>query len=182
MTIEYGSVQDNTARARTNYAPISFKASVQICKAIKGREVSKAIAYLERVVEQKDAIPYVKYNMDLGHKRGMGPGRYPVKASAYFITLLNNAIKNAKDKGLNENGLVIKELVANRTMSRTWAKRYGRGRVTSLWVVVEEAVKSAKKEQKKTDKKEETAKEIREEKKEDNEENAKEGIKAEEES
>ncbi|PIO00484.1 50S ribosomal protein L22 [archaeon CG10_big_fil_rev_8_21_14_0_10_43_11] len=162
MTKHYMNVKENTARASTSYAPISFKHSVEVCNYIRGKKVSLALSYLERVKDKKAAIPFKRYNKDMSHKRGMGPGRYPVKACDHVIKLISNAVKNAEDKGLNTQSLIITEAVANRSMSRSWLKRYGRGKLTSMWLVVEETekverAKETKKPAKKAEKKQETA-------------------------
>ena len=73
-----------TARAVGANLPISTKVCYEIANAIRGRNVNKAIAFLERVVNMKEAVPYKRYNGDVGHKPGkMAAGRYPIKAATH---------------------------------------------------------------------------------------------------
>src|SRR3989344_9677018 len=83
--------------------PISAKISVEICRFIRGKTLTKAKYQLEQVLEQKIAIPYVRYHREVSHKpgKGLGPGRYPVKATKQFIQLLDSLQANAENKGLN---------------------------------------------------------------------------------
>ena len=122
---------------RGSFLPISFKASVNIARFIKGREVKKALKILEGVMEKKIAVPYVKYNRKVAHKPGIGPGRYPVKAARYFIGILKNGINVAKNKGMDENKLYIKRIEVNRSISKRRAKRLGR-KATSIIIELEE--------------------------------------------
>lgn len=91
--------------------PISWKVSYNISRYIKYLPVEKAIKRLEEVIELKRAIPYWRYNRDIPHRSnidgGIKQGRYPVKASKYFIKLLKSLEKNAEKLGLDKNKLII---------------------------------------------------------------------------
>ena len=99
MKTSYQGNMEKTARAVGTNLPISTKVSYEIANAIRGKDAKKTVSYLENVVALKQAVPYKRYNMDVGHKPGkMAAGRYPVKAASNFIKVLKNAIANAVNK------------------------------------------------------------------------------------
>ena len=89
--------------------PISPKVSREIAAAIRGMKVSDAKAFLEKVVAKEVAVPYKRFNRKVGHKKGMASGRYPVKASTYFLKTLANAQSNAEGEDL-----IISHISVNR--------------------------------------------------------------------
>ena len=142
--------KEHMARAVGMALPISFKQSVEICNFIKNKNVNDAKKILQNVVQKKEAVPFRRYNMDLGHKKKIGPGRYPVKVSKELIKLIQSAEANAQFKGLNTSNLAIAHISVHRAgksshygrQSRTIMKR------TSVELVVEEK-KETKQEEKK---------------------------------
>ncbi|MBI2670739.1 50S ribosomal protein L22 [Candidatus Woesearchaeota archaeon] len=94
--------------------PISRKFSVEIGNFVKNKELKKAKVLLENVIAQKAAVPFKRYNRDLGHKRGIASGRYPIKASKLILKLLDSLEANAENKGIDTNNLIIKEFIANK--------------------------------------------------------------------
>ncbi|MCK5107542.1 MAG: 50S ribosomal protein L22 [Nanoarchaeota archaeon] len=117
--------KENCAKAYGSGLPISTKQSIEICSYIRGKNLDKAIKMLQRVLEMKDAVPYTRFNNDIGHKPGIGPGRYPQKSTKDILGLLESVKANALAKGLNTDNLEIVKLIANKA-SRPW--RYGRHR------------------------------------------------------
>jgi len=114
------------AFARIENAPISTKASVEICSFVRNRELSKAKKLLQQVLTKKIAVPYKRYNRDVGHKPGnIAAGRYPEKATKEILKLLNLVQANAENKGLDGENLVITEIVANKGYQQA---HYGRKR------------------------------------------------------
>ena len=105
--------------------PISTKFSVEIGNFIRNKELKSAKQMLQKVITQKIAVPFNRYNRDLGHKPGIAAGRYPIKASEAILKLLDSLEANAEYKGLDINNLVISEFVANQG-SKMW--HYGRKR------------------------------------------------------
>lgn len=102
--------------------PISTKVSVSICKFIRGKKIESAISYLEQVKLQKKAIPM---KGEIPHRKGkIMSGRYPKKASEYFIRLLKSLLANANFNNLNSP--IITKSVAN-VGSRPFG-RFGRVR------------------------------------------------------
>lgn len=108
---------EGIARAKANELPISPKHSMEIAGFVKKMTTQEAIAYLTEVVAKKKAIPFRKFNRNIAHKRcltGWDAGRFPVKASAAFIRLLESVEKNAEYAGLDTEKLRIVHASANR--------------------------------------------------------------------
>src|SRR3989338_8031009 len=95
----------NIAEVYGKSLPISTKFSVEICNAIRNKELSRAKKILEDIISMKHALPIRRFGKDRSHKIGTGPGRYPIKASSLFLSLLNSVEANASNKGLNVNNL-----------------------------------------------------------------------------
>jgi len=94
---------------------ISKKHAVYICSFIKNKQIDKAISDLEEVIKFKKPIPF---KGEIPHRKGkIMSGRYPIKASKLFITLL---------KGLKGNAIVNQMDLDNTKItlaSATWASR-----------------------------------------------------------
>jgi len=107
------------AKATGKLLQISTKQSVEICSFLRGKTTDRGKQILERVLEMKEAIPYKRYNHNVGHRPGkMAAGRYPLKAASQILNLLKNAEANAEAKGLSKP-FVIKEMLANQGV-RSW--------------------------------------------------------------
>lgn len=136
------------ARAVGRALPVSFKQSVEICRFIKNKNVNDAKKMLQNVIDKNLAIPFKRYNIDLGHKKKTGPARYPKKASKHFIKLIEGVEANAQFKGLNTANLVIAHVSAHKA-SKAW--HFGRKprrkmKRTNIEIVVEEKKTEDKKE------------------------------------
>ncbi len=118
-----GYEKEHMARALGMALPVSLKQSVEICRFIKNKKVADAKKMLQQVIEKKKAVPFKRYDFDLGHKRKIGPGRYPEKASKEFIKLIELSEANAQFKGLNTSNLVIAHISAHNA-GKAW--HYGR--------------------------------------------------------
>lgn len=116
---------EQSAKAVGMALGISTKHSKEICDFVRGKQAQKAIVMLENVIEKKIAVPYHRYKMDLAHKPGIGPGRYPKKASKEIIGVIKGAMANAQHKGLSVSNLYIRHICVHRA-STPW--RYGRHR------------------------------------------------------
>lgn len=109
--------RDDLARAKANELPISPKHSIEIAREIRGMRTKDAIEFLEDVVALKRAVAFRRFNSDVAHKRGLkgwDAGRYPVKASLCFITLIKSVEKNAEYMGLDTENLIIDHISTNR--------------------------------------------------------------------
>ncbi len=95
--------------------PISKKHSMYICSFIKNKTIDLSIRELGKVSKLKQAIPF---KGEVPHRKGnLERGRYPVKASKYFINLLKGLKGNAITNGLDIDSTKI--YIA----SASWAKR-----------------------------------------------------------
>ena len=99
--------QATMAKAVGVSLPISMKHSREICEFVKHKNVQKVKVMLDKVQETELAIPFTRFNKNIGHKPGMAAGRYPVKAAAEIKKVVENVEANAQFKGLNVNSLVI---------------------------------------------------------------------------
>jgi large subunit ribosomal protein L22 len=86
---------------------------------LKGKSVDKAKVFLKKVVDMTSAVPMTHYNTDTGHKPGIGPGRYPIKAAKAILVVVESAEANAKNKGMNPKDLIIVHMAAHRA-ARPW--------------------------------------------------------------
>ena len=149
--------KENIAKVIGKDLPISTKFSVEICNFIRYKNTKKAKEMMQRVSDMKDAVPMKRFGKDLAHKPGkIAGGRYPLKASKYFLDLLNALEKNAENKGLNVELLNINFAVANKG-AKQW--HYGRKRRraakrTNVELrAIEKEVKKEKTKEKKAEKK-----------------------------
>lgn len=130
----------NSASLNVKSLPISTKMSVEICSLIRGRPLFKSRRLLQDVVDMRRAISIRRFNADLGHKPGMGPGRFPIIASKTFLGLFDSIEANAENKGLNVNNLVVTFAKADKGEARWRSGRKGRTKMknTHVQLVVEE--------------------------------------------
>ena len=117
------------ARAVGRDLSISKKQSVEICKWIRYKSTSRAKRILEDAIKMERAIPYTRFNWNVGHRPGMGPGRYPIKASTEILALIKSAEANAQLKGLNTGNLHIVHINAQKAPT---PHHYGRQRGTKM--------------------------------------------------
>ncbi len=80
--------------------PISPKQAVEICNYLKHRSIKSAKAIIARVREMKQAIPFKRFNKNVGHKPGIAAGRYPQHATREILKLIASAEANAHNKGI----------------------------------------------------------------------------------
>lgn len=155
------------ARAFGRDLPISTKQAIEICNWIRGKNAQKVKNMLDGVINIKVAVPFRRFNRDMGHKRGrIAAGRYPVKASQNILNLLKSAEINAQAKGMNIQYLFIKEIIANKG---TGILRYGRkgavdAKKTHVEIVLGEKKVKTKPKTKTSIKDEKTEKQKKEEK------------------
>ena len=114
------------ARASTVNAKISMKKSVELARALVGKKVHVAQAFLENVMAQKQVVEYRRYNTEMPHRKGKGvmAGGYPVNVAEVFLKVLLNAKKNAENLNLGE------ELKVKSASSRKGASRYKMSRLS----------------------------------------------------
>ncbi len=106
---------------------ISFKKSIEICDELRGKKLSFAKTLLQNLIDRKESLD----------------GKYHTDTAKEFLTLLNSAEANAKQKNLDANKLFIKTMKADKGYKfirpKSLAKFRGRqAKVTNLQITVEE--------------------------------------------
>jgi len=122
---------------------MSTKQAAAICRFIKWKEIKKATQELKEVSQLRRAIPM---KGEIPHRKGIGPGRYPQKASKVFIKLLGTLSANAETNGL-ENPMIVKAVanIASRPYGRFGAIRKKRSHVEITAIDKKEKTHSNKK-------------------------------------
>ena len=148
MTYKYSvELAENQSKAVGISLPISTKVSIEICKHIRGKKIEKAKKILDAAINLEIAIPYTRFNNDVGHKKGnIAAGRFPIKACTEIKKLVLSAEANAQFKGLSSD-LIIKHISAKQG-PKSW--HYGRKKrrqmkKTHVELVLEEKAKESKK-------------------------------------
>ncbi len=137
------------AIAKAQNLPVSTKQAVEICRELRWKTTTAARKYLQEVLQFHRAVPYKRHIFDLGHKPGIGPGRYPQKTTKAILQLLKAVEANAQVKGLNVSSLKITKLLADKAAKRISGGRQRHfRRNTHLEIEVRE-VPEVKKEEKK---------------------------------
>lgn len=143
------------ARAVGRDLRVSSKQAIEICNYLRHRKLQQAKNILQRVLEQKQAIPFRKYTNGLGHRRGkMASGRYPMKASEAFLKLLESVEANAQTKGLNTGELEIIHFCTHRATKPMHQGRHGGREMKSSHIEVVVKESKSEKRSEKTDNKE----------------------------
>ena len=122
---------ETTAKAMAYELHISPKHALEVCKAIKGKKVEDAEAYLEDVLDMRVAVPFKRYKKKVAHRRGLKnwyAGRYPMKATDEILKLLRNAKGNAEYKGLDLDALRVLHVATKqgRTIRGIIPRAFGR--------------------------------------------------------
>merc|ERR1712048_1046756 len=100
---------------------------------IKHMHLRRAVAYLKNVVDQKECVPFRRFNGGVGrcaqakHWKTT-QGRWPKKSAEFLLQMLKNAESNAEFKGLDTDHLVIDHIQVNRApkMRRRTYRAHGR--------------------------------------------------------
>ena len=106
---------EKTVKASGRELKISPKHAIEVCRTIKGMRLGKAKRFLEQVMEKKQPVPFRRFTKKLGHRHGMHKamvGKYPVKAAAEILNVLESAEGNAEFKGLDVERLRIRHVSA----------------------------------------------------------------------
>ena len=123
--LKYGlnEMKENMVKASGRNLNVSAKQCIEICNHIRGRKLKQAKMMLQDSMDIKRAIPFKRFTNGLGHKPGMGSGRFAPKACAEILRVLKSAEGNAKNKGFNAADLVVTHIATQRA-PKTW--HYGR--------------------------------------------------------
>lgn len=119
---------EKTARSMGHELHISPKHAREICRELKRKPLDRAKRILEDVTALKRAIPMRRYNHDVGHQPGTGPGRYPRRAASEILRVLEDAEASASYKGLDAERLVVVHMAAKRgrVIRGSTPRAYGR--------------------------------------------------------
>ena len=121
---------DTSAKALSKEQPVSPKFAREVAGLIRGMKVSDAQKTLEGVIAKEVPVPLKRYNKRVSHKQGVGPGRYPVKASKAILAALNSAASNADYKGLDSANMAISTITISRGMVIPGHRPRAQGRAT----------------------------------------------------
>ncbi len=121
-------IPERAAIARAKEVDISMKDAVNIAHHLRGMGLDRAKNTLEKVIAKEQPVPYFRYLDSVSHRKGTGPGRYPVRAARAFLDLLNNVEANAEFKSLDTDSLKILHISASkgRVIKKFSPKAYGR--------------------------------------------------------
>jgi large subunit ribosomal protein L22 len=122
---------EKTAKASGREIKVSHKHSREVCKTIKGMTLTNAKTFLRDVIDKKKPVPITRYNKKVGHRHGLVKafsGRYPIKAAAKILTILESAEANAENKNLDTDRLTILHAAAypGSKMKRFTPRAHGR--------------------------------------------------------
>lgn len=128
MVYKYSAKYDkeNMVKAVGTALPISTKQSIEICKWIRGKKIAIAKRMLNDVIAMKIAVPYTRFNQHIPHRPGIGPGRYPLKACAEILALIESVEVNAQFKGLDTSSLALTHICAQKAHTPYRNGRQGR--------------------------------------------------------
>jgi large subunit ribosomal protein L22 len=137
---------ESMARAYGRELPIPWKKARELARALRGKNVEKALEYIDNVIALKQAVPFKRYKRWVAHKRGVGPARYPVKAARYFRRVIESAVSNAEYLGREDpDAMVIRTINAHKGKITKGQTRRAHGRSTpwnqdtvNLEVILEE--------------------------------------------
>jgi large subunit ribosomal protein L22 len=109
---------EGTAKAIGRELSISPKASVEVCREIRGMMVEEAVERLEKVISLEKPVRYYRYNRQVGHRKGkkFGAGRYPKKTAKAILDVIRHAQHNAEYKGLDSENMRIIHLSSSKGM------------------------------------------------------------------
>eukprot|EP00695_Tsukubamonas_globosa_P003279 TRINITY_DN54_c0_g1_i2.p1 TRINITY_DN54_c0_g1~~TRINITY_DN54_c0_g1_i2.p1 ORF type:complete len:179 (-),score=61.08 TRINITY_DN54_c0_g1_i2:93-629(-) len=97
---------------------VHFKNTYETANAIRGMKLKQARGYLKDVMAHKQAVPFFRFTGGLSRhaqaKRwGTNVCRWPVNSCKALLTLIDNALANAKAKSLDESKLTINHIQVN---------------------------------------------------------------------
>jgi len=121
---------DTTARARSKDQHISPKFAREVAGMVRGMKVETAVERLEEVIAMERAVPLKRFNKRVSHKKGTGPGRYPVKASKAILATIQSAVSNAEYKGLDASNMAITTITVARGVTVPGHMPRAQGRAT----------------------------------------------------
>lgn len=136
---------DTSAKARAKDQQVSPKFAREVAGMIRGMKVERAVEMLEEVIALDRPVPLKRYNKRVSHKKGVGPGRYPVKASKAILSTILSATSNAEYKGLSPSDMAVTTITISRGQTIPGHMPRAQGRATpwnqetaNIEVIIEE--------------------------------------------
>jgi len=110
----YQGTQEGIVKALVKSERISPKEAYEVANAIRSMSLPRAETFLSNVMEQKEAVPYRRFNRGVAHRKKIGPGRYPLNTSKGFMKALNLLRANAVYKGMEADNLKLFHVATHR--------------------------------------------------------------------
>ena len=123
------------ASCRVDDLRAHFKNTYETARNCRGMNINKALAYLERVLEHKDIVPFRRFTGGPGRKalsknQGSSNGRFPEKSVRHVISLLKNLKSNAEVKGLDTEKCQITHVATQRAVQGRRRTYRAHGRIS----------------------------------------------------
>merc|ERR1711998_19816 len=139
MVKAYARTLDNEAecaKAKGSNLRVHFKNTRETALAIRGMMLRKAQAYLQHVVEKKEAVAFRRFCGGVGRTSQAknagstnGQARWPKKSAQFMLNLLLNAEANAELKSLDIDKLFISHIQVNRAQQQRRRTYRAHGRI-----------------------------------------------------
>ena len=134
----YAAVETSakSAKASGSYLRVHFKNTREVAATIKGKNLQKAVAFLNDVKEHKQAVPFRRFAGGIGRTaqgkaHGVSRARWPVKSVEFVLQLLKNAESNAEVKGLDLEKLIIRHIQVNQAPKQRRRTYRAHGRINA---------------------------------------------------
>ncbi|MES1907480.1 MAG: hypothetical protein MHM6MM_000590 [Cercozoa sp. M6MM] len=116
--MKYVDLPEGAAKACLLNQRVHYKNTAEVCRAISGYSVQKAIAYLRRVIKHEDIIPFRVHTGGIGRhaqckKYHTAQGRWPEKSCRLVLQVLQNLVANAATQGLDTEKLVLTDVMCS---------------------------------------------------------------------
>jgi len=113
-----------TAKAQGYDVEASYKDLSVVCTDIRGTLAEPALTRLQLAAQGKVAIPFLRFNKRMAHRRELGgkKGRFPKKAAHHVMLILENAIANAAAQGIQTPFIAHAAANKQRILPRTAPK------------------------------------------------------------
>ncbi len=136
--------KEQVAAAVSTNVHCSTKQAVMIANFVRGKTVKRAIRDLTEVINKSMAVPFTRFTEGAGHKPGIGPGKYPQKATKAFLQVIRSAAANAEDKGFDSDLKIISCTANQGVKSMRYGRHRGRQRKSTHIEVIVTPVKKEK--------------------------------------
>lgn len=122
-----------SCKARGDNLRVHYKNTHATVNAIRGMRLSRAITYMQNVIQKKEIVPFRVHKYGIGRHAQLkafkaNQGCWPKKSAQFVLGLLRNAESNAEVKGLDASKLVLQHALVNRApkLRRRTYRAHGR--------------------------------------------------------